>query len=174
MAIGAKTIETRSWRSSYRGPLAIHAAKGVAPIGGKQGFIAYCTEVEQFHRVLSEHMRSLKIQTLDSYLAEIPFGGIVCVVDLVQCLSTNGSFMQMSTLDFEMKNGEVLKNDSSNVVYEKPAPHTDEFAFGNYEPNRWMWFTENLRRLREPVACRGSQGLRDLPADIEALVRAQL
>ena len=28
VAIGAKRIETRSWRTSYRGPLAIHAAKG--------------------------------------------------------------------------------------------------------------------------------------------------
>ena len=28
VAIGAKKIETRSWSTSYRGPLAIHAAKG--------------------------------------------------------------------------------------------------------------------------------------------------
>ncbi|MCX6021989.1 MAG: ASCH domain-containing protein, partial [Chloroflexi bacterium] len=28
IAIGAKTIETRSWRTSHRGPLAIHAAAG--------------------------------------------------------------------------------------------------------------------------------------------------
>ena len=27
VAIGAKRIETRSWRTAYRGPLAIHAAK---------------------------------------------------------------------------------------------------------------------------------------------------
>lgn len=28
VAIGAKVIETRSWSTDYRGPLAIHAAKG--------------------------------------------------------------------------------------------------------------------------------------------------
>lgn len=28
VAIGEKRLETRSWRTSYRGPLAIHAAKG--------------------------------------------------------------------------------------------------------------------------------------------------
>jgi activating signal cointegrator 1 len=28
VAIGAKTIETRSWPTKYRGPLAIHASKG--------------------------------------------------------------------------------------------------------------------------------------------------
>jgi len=29
VALGAKRIETRSWRTSYRGPLAIHAATSV-------------------------------------------------------------------------------------------------------------------------------------------------
>ncbi len=28
IAIGAKRIETRSWGTKYRGPIAIHAAKG--------------------------------------------------------------------------------------------------------------------------------------------------
>lgn len=31
IAIGAKTVETRSWSTVYRGPLAIHAAKKVVP-----------------------------------------------------------------------------------------------------------------------------------------------
>ena len=29
VAMGAKRIETRSWATSYRGPLAIHASKGL-------------------------------------------------------------------------------------------------------------------------------------------------
>lgn len=29
VALGAKTIETRSWYTAYRGPLAIHAAKSI-------------------------------------------------------------------------------------------------------------------------------------------------
>lgn len=28
VAIGAKQVETRSWRTTYRGPIAIHSAKG--------------------------------------------------------------------------------------------------------------------------------------------------
>jgi hypothetical protein len=31
VAIGAKTIETRGWSTSYRGPIAIHAAKKLIP-----------------------------------------------------------------------------------------------------------------------------------------------
>jgi hypothetical protein len=33
IAIGAKRIETRSWSTSYRGPLAIHAAKTIDHLG---------------------------------------------------------------------------------------------------------------------------------------------
>ncbi len=32
VAIGAKTIETRSWSTKYRGPVAIHAAKKAVPV----------------------------------------------------------------------------------------------------------------------------------------------
>lgn len=31
VAIGAKRVETRSWSTNYRGPIAIHAAKGFPP-----------------------------------------------------------------------------------------------------------------------------------------------
>ncbi len=39
VALGAKTIETRSWQTSYRGPLAIHAGQGLGPVGGKKGLL---------------------------------------------------------------------------------------------------------------------------------------
>ena len=39
VAIGAKRIETRSWATKYRGPLLIHAAAGLGPVGGKFGLV---------------------------------------------------------------------------------------------------------------------------------------
>lgn len=154
MALGKKKIETRGWHTSYRGELAIHQAKGLGPVGGKTGFLELCLR-EPFHTVLSEHMRSLEVQTLNAYLAELPIGVIVCVVDLFGCRHTQGEYGQLF------------------------APWTSELseqekAFGNYGPNRYGWFTENLRRLRNPIPYKGAQGLRDLPADIEALVREQI
>ena len=35
VALGAKHIETRSWSTRYRGPLAIHAGKGLGPVGAR-------------------------------------------------------------------------------------------------------------------------------------------
>lgn len=186
MAIGAKRIETRGFRTSYRGDVAIHAAqelgglpalmkmRGLQSTGKKQtDFLRLCLS-QPFNSVLTEHMRSLEVQTINSYLDELPFGGIVCVVDLVMCLSTNGHSMQFASMDIEIKDGVVVKDERVEVSYEMPSPDSNEYAFGNYSPDRWMWFTENLRRLRAPVPCRGVQGLRDLPADIEALVRKQI
>lgn len=48
VAIGAKRIETRSWATKYRGPLAIHASKGV------KAFIKKLIWTEPFHTVLAK------------------------------------------------------------------------------------------------------------------------
>ncbi len=37
VAVGAKRIETRSWATSYRGPLAIHAARTTPQGDGRFG-----------------------------------------------------------------------------------------------------------------------------------------
>jgi len=42
IACGAKRIETRSWATDFRGRIAIHAAKGLSPFGGKRGFQEQC------------------------------------------------------------------------------------------------------------------------------------
>ena len=50
IAIGAKTWETRSWHTSYRGPLAIHAAKTLGGMTTKQ--FHYLCNTPPFHVVL--------------------------------------------------------------------------------------------------------------------------
>lgn len=50
----------------------------------------------------------------------------------------------------------------------------DEIAWGDYGPSRYAWATNNLRRLREPVACKGQQGMWALAPEIEAAVRERL
>ncbi len=123
MALGLKQIETRSWRMAYRGPLAIHAAKGF-PMRARE-----LTYQKPFCTVLLQH---------DLRLVDLPLGAILCVVDAVDCVSTN-------TPDLDA----VLKY--------RGAEH--ERAFGDYSPNRFLWITENVRRLPEPIPARGSLGL---------------
>ncbi len=74
VAIGAKTIETRSWSTSYRGPLAIHAAKGF-PTWAQRA----CLE-EPFRSVLEK-------AGLTAW--SLPLGKIIAVVRLMDVYSTD-------------------------------------------------------------------------------------
>ena len=56
-----------------------------------------------------------------------------------------------------------------------PTSSAEELAFGNYLCGRWIYLTHTVRRLAKPVPCRGSQAIGwTVPANVEALVRAQL
>jgi len=76
MAAGLKTIETRSWSTAYRGPLAIHAAK--RPLTREEKSLFY---IWACHGLLPS----------DWIDAHLPFGAIVAVVQLVRCEPT-GTF----------------------------------------------------------------------------------
>lgn len=77
VAIGAKQYETRSWYTTYRGPLAIHAAKGgynwLSLAAGDEVSVAMC--------------RALNAGGYAS-ARELPLGAVVAVGDLVRIYRT--------------------------------------------------------------------------------------
>ncbi len=79
MAIGAKRIETRSWTTRHRGPLAIHASKRFAPEER-----SLCME-EPF----SSALHSAGFHTL----RDLPLGAMVGVVDLIEIRPTEGQLL---------------------------------------------------------------------------------
>ena len=80
VAIGENTIETRSWSTRYRGPLAIHAAKGFPPDAR-----ALC-ETTPFRQALER----------GGYRAasELPTGAIIAVVDLADVMAFDRSSLR--------------------------------------------------------------------------------
>ena len=136
VAIGAKKIETRSWSTSYRGPLAIHAAKGLASVGGVSGLYDLC-ETEPFHT-------ALRGQDLPHVL---PKCSIVAVCELVAIEDTDW----------------VIKNHGAYKIIGGGRRHwpliDQERAFGDYSPGRYAWLLLNIRALPEPVPCKGQLGL---------------
>ena len=76
VASGAKRIETRSWRTSYRGPLAIHAAAGM-PKSAR----------ELRHRY---PFAEALMQGGISETSEMPLGKIVATCRLIDCVPTAG------------------------------------------------------------------------------------
>jgi activating signal cointegrator 1 len=75
IAIGAKRIETRSWNTSYRGPLAIHASKEIPK---------YAREFAMY----DEECRAALDAAGYTHYSMLPKGAIVAVCNLAQVLPT--------------------------------------------------------------------------------------
>jgi activating signal cointegrator 1 len=77
VAIGAKLVETRSWWTSYRGPLAIHASKG---------FPGWAKDCWQYGPHFQYALKPLGIETRKD-LDLLPRGAIIATCRLVDCLA---------------------------------------------------------------------------------------
>ncbi len=136
VAIGAKQVETRSWSTNYRGPLAIHAAKGFPKYA--QDF----TYEKVTRDCLLASSMGLKVERsrysgggiyrLDT---QLPRGSVLARCHLVACVRTE----------------------------EMCAITAQEMAFGDYSAGRFAWFLEGIERLSEPVLAKGSLGLWEWP-----------
>ena len=111
VALGLKQVETRSWATRYRGPLAIHAAKGF-PSSARQ-----FAEVERALRRIP---------------GRLPFGAVLCTVDLVDCQPTQDIAPTLTGL---------------------------ERLYGDYTWGRWAWVFKSLSVLEAPVGAKGALGL---------------
>lgn len=142
-----KRYETRSWPTSYRGPLLIHAAKRPVNPGEalsiRYGVGGGAVDMEQ-------------LQALEHALGqEMPLGAVVAIADLTACL--------------EMVEG-ISRSPSevANIYLQTPLEH----AVGDWRTGRYAWKLTNVQRLVEPIPWCGGQGLRDAPSELQALVTA--
>lgn len=139
VAIGAKRVETRSWPTNYRGPLAIHAAK-TFPRWARD----LCDELP-FADALWDFLP-------DGTAASLPRGAIVAVARLAGCVR----FTQSRS--YQLPDGVSLKLEVGD----------SEYAFGDITPGRYGFILSDVLRLVEPIPCRGALGLWTPPADVLA------
>jgi hypothetical protein len=69
IALEEKTYESRSWKTPYRGPLAIHAAK--RPVSPSRVNKMIVTTIEDHHLRFPE---------------DLPRGAVLCIVELIDCI----------------------------------------------------------------------------------------
>lgn len=158
VALGAKRIETRSWPTDYRGPLAIHAAKKM-PREARHLF--YCAPFAQtFADARDRHELPDGVFECDyetgwqGFAERLPRGAIVAVCDLVECLTRFDALRRLAA--------RAASGDEAAAFLEP--------AFGNYDPGRFAFLLANVRALPDPVPCRGALGLWNVPAEIAALI----
>lgn len=89
VVLGAKSFETRSWRTSHRGPLGIHAAQGWHGWSPRR----FC---ENPH--VAAALRSHDVSPRD---IELTMGHLIGVVNLYDCLPTTDALLQTRLSMFE-------------------------------------------------------------------------
>jgi activating signal cointegrator 1 len=137
VAIGAKRIETRSWSTSYRGPIAIHAAKSFPKWARDFTMEPICYETVRYHGV-----HKPADQRPGELMAAYPLGYVLATARLVNILPT------------------AVVHNVHNVFGVSLEPLSDkELAFGDYTPGRFAWFLEGVEELETPILARGALGL---------------
>ena len=132
VSMGMKQIETRSWSTAYRGPLAIHAGAGLGPVGGMRG-------LRKFTATLRDNWQ------VPIYAPEVlPRGKIIAVAWLV---------------DVQLIRPDMTEFVSGKAVWEL-TPR--ERAFGDFTPGRYAWLLNDVRDFLAPVAAKGKLGLWDV------------
>lgn len=132
VAIRAKKIETRSWGTGYRGPLATHAAKGLNGLGemglrpNLAGLADICNK-EPFRSILMNHFGPEFAAT------DLPLGRVVAVTSVIDCLEMTPEWIVT-------------------------IPRLER-SFGFYEPGRFGWVLGPVTPCAIPA--RGAMGLWD-------------
>lgn len=148
IACGAKKYETRSWATSYRGPIAIHAAmKDYADMMSSEQISA---TMRAFARTRYEvpHTRAG-----GGYDYVWPYGAVVATAELVGCWKTH-----------------KLENGNYGIRMQVPLMHgrygfetveisEQEALFGDWTLGRFAWELANVKLLPAPVPVKGKQGL---------------
>ena len=138
IATGAKKYETRSWETSYRGPLLICAAK--RRVWAELNHYLCRLDFVGGLAPLKELPLDLKGETWVHLAPEdLPSGKAVTLVDLVDCLKTE------------------------NLTLGEYFP---EQTFGDFTPGRFAWKLENVRRFKDPFPVKGGQRLFEVPDEI--------
>jgi hypothetical protein len=134
VAIRAKHIETRSWATSYRGPLAIHAAK------------------------VPDHymMERVRREGIVEANQPIPTGMVVATARLVDVVPTQGR--ASNRLRYV---GLPIQGGWEATPFGFYSASTDEWPFGDFSPDRWAWLLADVEPLPAPVAAKGARGLWD-------------
>jgi hypothetical protein len=154
VACGAKRIETRSWSTTYRGPLLIHAGLQRPPRSEFEGWLMGGPVIPS--QTVEEMIQALGVADFDT----LPRGAVVAVAECTRC-------------------DKVTNDDAVHAgIWRAVGPSLEkarrEFLCGDYSVNRWMWLLWNVTPLPTPVAWRGQRRLWAAPEELMAQVRMLL
>ncbi|TCL40003.1 ASCH domain-containing protein [Anaerospora hongkongensis] len=144
-----KGIETRSWSTKYRGPIAIHAGANWS-LARRE-----ITYRDPFHSALWPSMTKEEL-AMNGYgrTQLLPVGAVIAIADLVDCLQVVDRYMGLVsgviTEKVRLLDGRVIFG--------------HELKFGDYTRGRYAWILANVRRI-DPAPAKGMQRLWEWPVE---------
>ena len=149
VAAGVKTVETRSWRTSYRGPLAIHAGlrrpRLLERVGAWTVFTGSAPADTTDHIAVSGYHR-----------IPLPLGEIVATCELIDCVrAADVKWAGAGGMVYELPAGWYVGStvELGTIISERQRP------YGDYTQGRWAWLLSDIRPLPEPIPAKGHQQL---------------
>lgn len=166
IALGVKTIETRSWNTYYRGPLAIHAAKR-KPEQVEHGYL-----LARYDHDIGEPPTpwALLGAAPDHGPWPVHLGAVVAtctLVDVVPMKLCGDRHPNKSSLILDMPHDGDLPQQAggmwligpNDLTHGRPTRVEDQRPYGDYRPGRFAWLLADIRPVDPPVTMRGHQGL---------------
>jgi hypothetical protein len=141
-----KKIETRSWKTNYRGPLLIHASAGHRP------FHMNLSWEEPFYSALLPVRKPGKVEGSKGSI-RYHLGCIIAKTILLDCVEIPDP--NPEDLYIHLQCGILLS------VFGK------EVQFGDYTPGRFAWILGEVEPLEEPIPAKGKLGLWEFTEDTQ-------
>ena len=152
LACGAKRYETRSWATSYRGPIVIHAAK--------KSIVNILRDLPQKNIDIMELALS-SVPGTSRYAANdllgLPLGCVIATAELVGCHKIHARYSD---------NQPCIHITPFEANMQEIAITGDELLFGDWAPGRYAWEFTNMQTLSEPIPAKGKQRLWEWEGDI--------
>lgn len=159
IAYGVKRWECRSWRTDFRGPIAIHAGKA---------------DTDRDMHLHPEAWAALG----DVIGGDAPTrGAVVAVADLTDCLP-------IVSIDDESHDPPLVEVCPAGLTWWQARDYwhhesderdiSDQLPYGYWESNSWAWRLENVRRIPSPIEARGRLGLWRPDDELVAAIEAAL
>ncbi len=148
VALGVKTIETRSWSTKYRGPLAIHAGKHL--IDNDEYYL--------WHRALDKN-------GITNALDRWAYGAVVSTCELVDVVPII-EFPSHIPYDVSI----WIEVDGPRLTLQETLGHftdiSDQLPYGDFSPGRFAWILSDIKPLAVPIPAKGKQGLWELEMEV--------
>jgi hypothetical protein len=164
IAHGVKRIETRSWSTSYRGALAIHAAKRRPPTLWPKvdEDLPLAVDLVLMSRFWEWTENVQDRNSGGAYRWQGPLGAVVATCDLVDVLpiiDEVGRRLDLRSSPYPFVRAyndgavRIIRDDHSVAEW-----IDDQRPFGDFTPGRFAWLLDNIQRLDPPIPARGRQG----------------